>query len=161
MDSMLRFTCLFFFSVIFAHSGCRLATPGSQSLNAFKISVATGGGFTGLVRGFYLHSDGKVEAWRRFPAQPDSILWAVQADPEKIAEFARQLEGTGALKIAYETTGNMTTRIVYSLPDTSYAWSWSNASDAPAELKEWYGKVRQFCRELRKKRQQQPKEGSS
>lgn len=138
--------CLLFFLIF--HSGCRPATHDNQIQDVFKISVATGGGFTGLVRGFYLHADGKVEAWRRFPAQPDSILWTVQADPGKIAEFVQQLEQTSALKKVHEATGNITTRIIYSLPDTSYNWSWPNASGTPAELKEWYGKVWQFCRAL-------------
>lgn len=144
--------CLFCFLIFFL-SGCGLATHDSQIQDAFKISVATGGGFTGLVRGFYLHADGKVEAWRRFPAQPDSILWTVQADPGKIAEFVQQLEKTSELKKVHEETGNITTRIIYSLSDTSYTWSWSNAVGAPLGLKEWYAQVWQFCRALGEQQQ--------
>ena len=147
------------FSLLFAHSGCRPDAPGTQVQEAveqeknFKISIATGGGFTGLVRGFYLYSDGKVETWRRFPAQSDSILWTAQVEPWRIAEFAQQLERTGALKKTSEGTGNVTTRIIYSLPDVSYTWSWSSAHTAPPELKAWYDKVKQFYRELSKNQQ--------
>ena len=140
------------FYVILAHSGCR-PVP-----DAFSISIASGGGFTGLVGGFYLHSNGKVEAWRRFPAQPDSILWTVQVDPRKIAEFAQQLEQTGVVEKTYKATGNMTTRVIYSLQDVSHTWSWSNEGDAPPELKEWYGRVRKFCGELSEKQQRQREE---
>ena len=139
--------CLLFFLIFFL-SGCGPATHDSQIQDTFKISIATGGGFTGLVRGFYLHADGKVEAWRRFPAQPDSILWTVQTDPGKIAEFVQQLEQTSALKKVYEETGNITTRIIYFLPDTSYTWSWSNAVGEPLGLREWYAQIWQFCRAL-------------
>ena len=141
--------------LLLAHPDCRPAAPGSQVEDAFAITLARGGGFTGLVRGFHLYSDGKVAAWRRYPAQPDSVLWTVQVEPGKIAEFARQLERTGALKKAHAATGNTTTRIVYSLPDSGYTWSWSNAGAAPAELKQWYVRVRQFCEQVREKRQRQ------
>lgn len=147
------FSVYYLFCFLIFFSGCGPATHDSQIQNAFKISVATGGGFTGLVRGFYLHADGKVEAWRRFPAQPDSILWTVQADPGKIAEFVQQLEKTSEFKKVHEETGNITTRIIYSLSDTSYTWSWSNAIGAPLGLKEWYAQVWQFCRALGEQQQ--------
>ena len=94
-----------------------------------------------------------MAAWRRFPAQPDSILWTLQADPGKIGEFARQLEGTGALEKEYAGGGNVSTRITYSLPDSAYTWSWSNAGP-PEELEQWYDEVRQFCEDLNAQRQQ-------
>lgn len=159
---ILTLCSLLLYSAILASSGCRPTGRGDGEIqDAFTISVSTGGGFTGRVTGFHLHSDGKVEGWRRFPAQPDSILWAVKADSREIAEFAQRLERTGALKRVYRTTGNMTARIIYSTSDTSYTWSWSAWNQAPPELKEWYRRVTQFCRELRKKGQLRQEEGST
>ena len=118
--------------------------PAARSRTRSPLPLQEEAGSPACFRGFHLYSDGKVAAWRRYPAQPDSVLWTVQVEPGKIAEFARQLERTGALKKAHAATGNTTTRIVYSLPDSGYTWSWSNAGTAPAELKRWYVRVRQF-----------------
>ena len=148
----LTWCCLVILSTTSADSGCRQAKSGSDT---FKISVATGGGFTGVVTGFNLHANGKVEAWRRFPAQPDSILWTVDVEPVQIEQIARNLERTGAFKSEYEVTGNFTTRIIFSSRNGQYSWSWSDADDAPPKLRKWYGDVRRFCRELRINRQQQ------
>ena len=143
-----------------AHPACRPAAPGARTRADFLISIAAGGGFTGLVRGFSLHADGTVEAWQRLPAQPDSILWTIRADPGQVAELARQLEETGALEETYEETGHMTTRVVYSRPRAAHSWSWSSGGGTPAELKEWYGRVRRFCRDLPGAPQPPPREGS-
>ena len=151
---------LFFLLLAAAHPGCRPAAPGDGIQDSFEITIAAGGGFTGLVRGFSLHADGTVKAWQRLPAQPDSILWTVRADPGQVAELARQLEGTGALDETREETGHMTTRVVYSRSDATRSRSWSSAKGAPAELKEWYGRVRRFCRDLPGAPQPPPREDS-
>ena len=119
---------------------------GTAAGKEFKISLSTGGGFTGLTRGYHLYADGRVEAWRRFASRKDTILAVVQADPSRLRLFQRRLEQSGLLQKTYRETGNMTTRLTYNLADTTYTWSWSGAGNGLApEIKDWFVEVHNFC----------------
>jgi hypothetical protein len=108
--------------------------------------LSRGGGVTGLVRGYHLHDDGRVEAWQRRPGKPQTLRWQRQVAAHEVLDLQRDLEATGALKAAHRETGNMTTRLTYDRPDTSYAWSWTG--DPPEELAAWVGETRRFCAAL-------------
>lgn len=127
--------------------------PGqsTEKSNEFiKMTIATGGGFTGLWNGYSLYPDGKIERWQRFPAKADSILQTVHTDNSKVTEFSQNLLQSGMIGKTYQNPGNMTTVITFTLPDTTYSWSWSGTGateDLPVELKNWYKVVQQFCQD--------------
>jgi hypothetical protein len=109
--------------------------------------LSTGGGFSGAYTGCTLASDGTVRNWRRFPATPESTTWTTHASPDSIAALAKALDAFLASQA--QATGNMTTRVSYSLPDTTYRWSipGSGASDTdPEPFKTWYPRAESWCR---------------
>lgn len=119
----------------------------------FEITIASGGGFTGLYKGYTLHSDGQVVHWQRFGAGQDSVLWAAQDNPEQIHTFIKQLEESGLLKKTFQETGNMTSMVTLELPDTSHTWSWPGTGvndSTPDVFKEWYPLVESYCKNLKK-----------
>ena len=139
-------------------SGCTFSSNADRSAEQprlaqpFTITISSGGGFTGLYRGFRLYSTGRVERWERFAASGDSVLWVTAVDPGQIEVWGRKLEESGALSRSYRGTGNMTASVSYGRPDTTYRWSWASTGiveDGPPELWQWYEDVEQFCIGLR------------
>ena len=116
---------------------------GDPQQTPFEITISRGGGFTGLVRGYHLHDDGRVVAWSRMPGQPDSVLWQTQSHPDSVGRLRAGLERSGTLGRTYRLASNMTTAITYSAGDSSYTWSWGQAG--PKKLHDWYDRARQFC----------------
>ena len=130
----------------------RKETEVSQK-EAFKITIASGGGFTGLYKGYTLHSEGQVMHWQRFAAGRDSTIWAAQGAANKILNFKLQLEKSGAPRQTIQETGNMTTTVTLTLQDTSYTWSWPGTGvndNTPDIFKEWYLLVEKYCKNLKK-----------
>ena len=122
-------------------------------IESFKITIASGGGFTGLYKGYTLHSDGQVVHWQRFGAGQDSVLWTAKGNAEQIDNFKKKLEESGALSQPFQETGNMTTTVTLALPDTSYTWSWPGTGvndNTPDVLKELYPLVEKYCKNLKK-----------
>ncbi len=122
-------------------------------VDTFKISFSRGGGFTGLVSGYTLHSDGVVQHWQRMPAGPDSILWAMTVEPAQIQTFKQQLHDTGMLEKKLDETANLTTVVVLESPSHQYRWSWSGVSppeSLPLAFKAWCEQVEAFCKNLKK-----------
>ena len=76
--------------LVAAISGCTFSSNTDRSAEQprlaqpFKITISSGGGFTGLYRGFRLYSTGRVERWERFAAGGDSVLWVTAVDPGQI-----------------------------------------------------------------------------
>ena len=108
--------------------------------------MSRGGGVTGLVRGYRLHDDGRVEAWQQRPGKIATLRWQQQVTENRVLVLQEGLEATGALGTLHRETGNMTTRVTYDRPDTSYTWSWTG--DPPEELARWYGETCRFCAAL-------------
>lgn len=117
----------------------------------FKITVSSGGGFTGEYQGCTLSSDGVVRFWSRNRAGSDTTLGLAQGTLEKVRELESRLRAGGAVGSAYSETGNMTTWVRYEAPDSTYAWSWSGSGEnekTPAPFRTWYSEVQAYCREL-------------
>ena len=124
------------------------AASGHARVSPFKITVSTGGGFTGAVSGCTLGSDGRVVYWDKRGAAPESIRWSVAAGPSRILEFRRLLETGGALGLTLRETGNMTTVIQLELPDTLRIWSWPGhgaSETTPEPFRTWYPQVEAYC----------------
>lgn len=121
-------------------------TPAATS--DFTLSIATGGGFTGLVSGYTLHSDGRVTHWQRYPAGKDTMLWSTHADSTHIAQLRQMLLDAGMTQETIRGSGNITTTVSYTTADSTYTWSWSGTgpeSDLPPEVARWYRRVERFC----------------
>ncbi|MDB5102923.1 MAG: hypothetical protein JWP91_612 [Fibrobacteres bacterium] len=125
------------------------ASAASESPKPFTLTLASGGGFSGLIQGYTLSSAGEVKAWRKFPGGPDSITWAKRTGPDSILVLAKALEAFEGIDL--KEAGNMTTRIEYALPDTAYRWSISGAGpspEAPEPFRTWYARAEAYCRGL-------------
>ena len=123
------------------------APAAPASLKPFTLSLSSGGGFSGAYTGYTLASDGSVRAWRKRPATPESTTWAGQANPDSIAALAKALDAY--LGAAVHETGNMTTQIRYTLPDSAYQWSISGvgaSAGAPEPFRTWYPRAEAWCR---------------
>jgi hypothetical protein len=129
------------------------AKVAPAAADTFKISFSRGGGFTGLVRGYTLYSDGVVQHWQRMPAGPDSILWTMTVEPAQIQAFKQQLHDTGMLEKTLDETGNLTTVVLLESPRDHYRWSWSGVSPPealPPAFKAWCDNMEAFCKNLKK-----------
>jgi len=113
---------------------------------SFTLMVSTGGGFTGLTTGYRLYQDGRIDYWQRFPAGRDSVLWSKKVDSAKIVGFRQALEASGALGKSIQHSGNMTTTVTLQLPDTTYAWYWSQ--EEKTVLSRWVADVHRFCQNI-------------
>jgi len=114
----------------------------------FRLSVSTGGGFTGLSTGYTLSNDGRVEHWRRFAGGEKTTLWSRPGSASKIMAFRKQLKEMGMIGKQIQESGNMTTTVTLALPDTTYTWSWSQLKKT--DLTGWVRDVEIFCRKLEK-----------
>lgn len=133
--------------------GCQKQSAKVTSIpdRTFKISVGSGGGFTGAYEGCSISSDGVVRRWsRRGAASEDTTLGMAQGSVEKVRDFEARLRGSGALESAASETGNMTSTVLYELPDSSRSWSWPGSGEndkTPAAFKGWYSEIQTYCRE--------------
>ncbi len=123
-------------------------TPEQPANVPFRISISTGGGFTGLSTGYTLSYDGRVEHWQRFAGGEYTVLWSEQSSAAKIGAFRMQLESLGMLGKQIRQSGNMTTTVKLALPDTTYSWYWGQLEKT--ELTDWAQDVESFCQQLKK-----------
>lgn len=125
-------------------------TPGGAvPSQPFTITLSSGGGFSGLTSGCTLTSLGEAKAWRKRPGAPEDVLWTRKAKADSAIAFAEALKEF--LSVDLEETGNMTTRIQYTLPDSTYRWSISGAGASPQDpepFRTWYARAEAFCRSL-------------
>lgn len=133
----LRRNTVLFLSVVFL--ACSFTTRDTAP---FAITISSGGGFTGLVRGYRLDSEGRVSSFER-RANNERIVWNTSTDAATVRAFGQKLLAIGPL--APETTGNMTSRIVYESEDSILIWTWSGSDPAFPALTEWYLKLTQYC----------------
>lgn len=125
------------------------AFEGAVSPQSFTLSLVSGGGFAGLYQGFTLTSEGEVKAWQKRSVAPESITWTIRDKPDSILVFAKALEAFMGTDL--KETGNMTTRIQFALPDSTYNWSISGAgpsAEAPEPFRTWYARAEAYCRGL-------------
>ena len=133
---------------IACHKKSAETTPQQDAIIPFEISIATGGGFTGLSTGYTLSHDGRVEHWQRFAGGEHTTLWSQQSSAGKIMAFKMQLDDLGMLGKQIQESGNMTTMVTLALPDTTYTWYWGQLKKT--ELTGWAQDVESFCQELKK-----------
>ena len=118
---------------------------GAESAGDYKITLSSGGGFTGLYSGYHLYGDGRIEAWQQPLGKGDSLLWQRSVEAALVERLHGQLLRSGALAKRYDTAGNMTAIIAYETADTTYRWTWNQSGLAPAELAAWHKEARAFC----------------
>lgn len=131
-----------------AVSGSQVLAEG-KAASPFTLTLSSGGGFAGLYQGCTLTSQGEVKGWQKRAGAPEAITWAVQVRPDSIAAFARELEAY--LRVELQDAGNMTTRILLKLPDTTHQWSISgsgSSAEAPEPFRTWYARAEAYCRSL-------------
>jgi hypothetical protein len=117
----------------------------SQDTRLFSISISSGGGFSGLVRGYRLQSDGKIVAFERRSATGESNLWSRSIDAGTMRSFAQKLLATGLLGQTSREYGNITSRIVYESSDSTFVWTWSGSEPTPVLVAAWYRDTMRFC----------------
>lgn len=122
-----------------------------DSVPAYKIILARGGGFTALWSGYTLYPDGRVENWQRFGAQADSVVWTGQAEAQRIKQFNQEFKNSGIMGQEILHQGNLSQSLSYVTPDTTLVWTWTNEDEEllHLEFKKWYAQVREFCARLR------------
>ena len=159
---LLSFLLIITISVACKNESIRISNTESKTkrdnsitqIESFKITIASGGGFTGLYKGYALHSDGQVVHWQRFGAGQDSTLWTISGTADQILDFKQRLEESGVLSQTFQKTGNMTTVVTLELPDTSYTWLWPGTGvgqKTPDIFKEWYPLDEKYCKTLKNK----------
>jgi len=139
-----------FFGIIFCiacHKKSTEKTSQHPAIVPFQISIATGGGFTGVYQGFTLHSDGKIEQWQKDRAGEVKILKYTQVDAKEFVKFRKELERDDIFKIKLTQTGNMTTKIVYQKGDSTFVWTWQAGAEIPPQIQKWYDSIRTFCKQ--------------
>ena len=117
----------------------------SQDARFFSISISSGGGFSGFVRGYRLESKGRVVAFERRNPRDESILWTRSIDAGTMRSFAQKLLATGLLDQRAQGYGNITSRIVYQSSDSTFVWTWSGSEPKPSAVAGWYREVMRFC----------------
>ena len=125
-----------------------VSSCASQDTRSFSISISSGGGFSGLVRGYRLQSDGEVVAFERRTAKDEAIRWTRSIDAGTVRSFAEKLLATGLLEQGAREYGNITSRIVYQMSDSTYVWTWSGSEPKPSAAAAWYRDVMRFCSAL-------------
>ncbi len=132
---------------IACHKKSAETTPQQDAIVPFQISIATGGGFTGLYQGFTLHSDGKIEQWQQDRAGEVKILKSIQGDAKEFVKFRKELERDDIFKIKLTQTGNMTSKIVYQKGDSTFVWTWQAGGEIPPQMQKWYDSIKIFCKQ--------------
>jgi len=152
------------FTLVFSQIGCKsgkkqneeslqpkepVMTADDSKAN-FLVRVSEGGGITGLEQGYTLFPDGKIEHWQQLPGKQDTVLWTAKTDPAETQKFQLNLENSGFLQKSFQKVGNITVRIVYERPDTTFQWSWSKGGITPTEFGKWYKEVKEYCQSQQK-----------
>lgn len=135
-------------------SAVELSASNATEQEPYQIRLWQGGGFTGLISGFTLFSNGEVTHWQRFPGQSDSILWKGTGSLAEIQKLKRQLEESGALEMKADETGNMTEGASYETKETVYRWTWKQTGsddDIPESIRGWFKDAILFCQSLLEK----------
>jgi hypothetical protein len=130
-----------------SHRGESQSELAADRVGNYKITLSSGGGFTGLYRGYHLYGDGRVEGWEQRVGKGDSLLWQRSVEVAWVERLHDGLLASGALDMRYNKAGNMTAVIAYETADTTYRWSWDQSREAPVELSAWYEEARAFCAE--------------
>ena len=131
-----------------AHSGSQVLAE-AKAVPPFTLTLSSGGGFAGLYQGCTLTSQGEVKGWQKRAGAPEAIAWTVQVGQDSIAALAKDLEVY--LGVELRDAGNMTTRILFELPDTTHQWSISGSgasTEAPEPFRTWYARAEAYCRGL-------------
>jgi len=142
---LILFLCTVFFAC--SHRGESTSEHAVDRVGSYKITLSSGGGFTGLYRGYHLYGDGRIEGWQQRVGKGDSLLWQRSVEVASVERLHGRLLASGALGKRYNKAGNMTAVIAYETADTTYRWSWDQSREAPVELGSWYEEVRALCAE--------------
>jgi hypothetical protein len=130
-----------------SNMGDKKSEATAEKASYFKIALSSGGGFTGIYRGYSLYGDGRVEAWQSWAGKGDSLLWQGVVERGEVERIRGELQKSGALDKRFAGAGNMTAVVAYETADTTYRWSWDRTREGPVGLSEWYEKTRAFCAE--------------
>jgi hypothetical protein len=111
-----------------SNMGDKKSEATAEKASYFKIALSSGGGFTGIYRGY-------------------SLLWQGVVERGEVERIRGELQKSGALDKRFAGAGNMTAVVAYETADTTYRWSWDRTREGPVGLSEWYEKTRAFCAE--------------
>ena len=111
----------------------------------FVVSISKGGGFTSLVQGCELRSDGMIIEWKQYAMGKREELGRKQVSSLRIRELAERLLALESSGGVFGKPGNMTYKIAYTDVSDTLGWSWSIDDSVDLELVEWYRNTREFC----------------
>jgi hypothetical protein len=109
----------------------------------YKITISTGGGFTGEQTGYIIDTLGKVSSFTRKPNSSAVINSKGTLKPEDIHQLNKLLPSI--VNTTYKMNGNMTTSISLESVTQKLSFSWSGTepgNNVPAELKQFYSTVK-------------------
>ena len=135
-------------SLLFGVLACTQPRTSAEPSD-FRITLSRGGGFTGMVTGYHLQSDGTMTAWRRALAQPEQVDWTHKLTVADVSRWAQDLHGAVQGWESQET-GNMTTSLEFVRNDSVRTWTWAGTGApamAPKAIGEWLQAFDSFARE--------------
>ena len=135
-----------------ACGGAGMDAEGDGS-DAFRITLERGGGFTGLYTGYDLHSGGRIERWEQLPGGVVEVEWSDSVAAARVRALGRRLREAGA-DWQSEREGNMTSRVILVVGDSTSTWAWEGTGDPPAPraFADWYRDTRELCRSVGERR---------
>ena len=128
----------------------------SSSSNASKehwmITVATGGGFTGMTNGFSMIETGEVSVWSGMRGQHELTYKVGSISPEKAQAFKDTLIAVNLAGMNLNSPGNMSTYIELETSTRRDRITWGSADhpSPPAALSDWYSDFMKTCSSLEK-----------
>lgn len=142
--------CVMVFAAACSHQTAEQWGARPEETGSFHITISSGGGFTGMVTGYTLSSDGRLTQWQRHPSGGDSVLHETHVDPRQVATFKGDLEKAGMFTYQLNGTGNVTRYVTFSTSDTTYRWSWpagAPSTKVPSKVVRWFHKIETFCKQ--------------
>lgn len=101
----------------------------ADSAAARTLIIGSGGGFTGIYRGYRLCSDGRVYGWSAAAGARDTgtILFT---DPDSVALFFGMIDEMKFQQLNYTDVGNMNWYVEFQQGDQQHRVQWSTAPPA-------------------------------
>lgn len=119
----------------------------AAATGSFRLTLAQGGGFTGLYTGYHLHADGRIERWQQLPGGIESVTWQAVADEAEVRQAAAQLR-SAAGDWRGDGGGNVTCTATLVQGDSTSHWSWPGPeppAGAPPAFRDWLRRTRALC----------------
>jgi hypothetical protein len=102
---------LFLFALVFCIS-CASKKNVVSDNSSFRIDYSAGGGFSGLIKGITIFSNGNGELWKRLGT--DSLLSrdSIKLNDTQLTSFKSILQDSALFRYKLNNTGNIATKLI-------------------------------------------------